>query len=59
MVPSDEIPKAILKIRIVEGFSGIEYPMIPAVISNGIKLEMETVIMRNDMNKANMIVKSI
>ena len=39
MVWSEAIPKAILKIRMVEGFRLMpKYPMIPAVIKSGIKL---------------------
>ena len=36
MVSSTEIPKAILKTKIVDGFIGmLKYPINPAVISNG------------------------
>ena len=36
MVSSTEIPKAILKTKIVDGFIGmLKYPINPAVINNG------------------------
>ena len=54
MVPSDEIPKAILKIKIVDGLNRIpKNPMIPAVIANGIKQgSFDNMIIRNERNNA-------
>ena len=41
---STEIPKAILNTSMVEGFNGIPaYPIIPAVMSMGIKLGMSEI----------------
>ena len=42
---STEIPKAILKINIVEGFIGMPmYPINPAVISSGSKFGIREII---------------
>jgi hypothetical protein len=51
-VSSTEIPKAILKTRIVEGFMGIpRNPIIPAVTSSGNRLGIkETNIILKDLN---------
>ena len=38
MVPSDEIPKAMLKIRMVDGLKRMsKKPIMPAVITSGIR----------------------
>ena len=52
MVLSTEIPKAILKTRIVEGLSGIPAnPIIPAVINRGTILGIrEIIIILKDLN---------
>ena len=52
MVLSTEIPKAMLKTRIVEGLSGIPAnPIIPAVISRGTILGIrEIIIILKDLN---------
>ena len=54
IVPSDEIPKAILNIKIVDGLNRIpKNPMIPAVIANGIRQgSFDKMIMRNERNNA-------
>ena len=63
MVPSDEIPNAILKIRIVDGLNRIPiYPIIPAVIISGIiQGSFESKIILKDLNKANptMVINKI
>ena len=52
MVLSTEIPKAMLKTRIVEGLSGIPAnPIIPAVINRGTILGIrEIIIILKDLN---------
>ena len=53
IVSSTDIPKAILKINIVEGFKGIPVkPITPAVIINGSKFGINEIrIILNDLNK--------
>ena len=53
MVSSTEIPKAILKTKIVEGFSGIPVkPITPAVIISGSKLGIkEMIIILNERKR--------
>jgi hypothetical protein len=59
MVPSLAIPKAILKISIVEGLKCIpKKPMIPAVIKRGIRHGIfDKTIIPIDLNKARPISK--
>ena len=56
---STEIPKAILNTSMVEGFKGIPaYPIIPAVMSMGIRLGMREInTMRALMNKSAMMIE--
>ena len=58
MVPSLAIPNAIEKIRIVDGFNGIlKYPIIAAVISNGVILGISAITtIRKDINIKNITV---
>ena len=53
IVSSTDIPKAILKTNIVEGFKGIPVkPITPAVIINGSKFGINEIrIILNDLNK--------
>ena len=53
IVSSTEIPKAILKTKIVEGFKGIlEKPITPAVIINGRRFGINEIkIILKDLNK--------
>ena len=52
MVSSTEIPNAILKTKIVDGFMGTpKYPIKPAVINKGSKFGIsETIIIRSERN---------
>lgn len=54
MVPSELIPKAILKIKMVEGLKRMsKKPIIPAVITRGIKHgNLDRIIIRTERNKA-------
>ena len=54
MVPSDAIPNAMLKIKMVEGLKRIfKNPIIPAVITNGIRQgNLDKIMMLTERNRA-------
>ena len=58
MVPSEEIPNAILKINMVEGFKCIsKNPISPAVIISGTRLGITDIsTIRGDINNVNITI---